>query len=395
MIRLVISCLVALLVGLVMTRVARALALRFGVVDKPGARRVHQGVVPRMGGLGIYCGFIAGSLVYIISHPNLALAGEPLGLLLAASIVFLTGLVDDVRSIRPTTKLAGQLAAALVFVSFGGYVKFFSNPFGGDILYLDYWGIPVTVLWLVGISNAVNLIDGLDGLAGGVSIISACTLGVVSLSHGYYMPAALLFVLAASTLGFLRYNFSPASIFMGDSGSLTLGFVLGAIAIMGFAKGATMIALVIPVLILAIPIMDTFFAIIRRLLEHKPIMQPDKGHLHHRLLAKGLSHKQTVLIIYAITMFMGCIAILTPLLSPWVTLALLLAALALLFFGAKRLGILGVSMAGNASGAENNDAEKDKSEKDNSENEDTEKDENNDENAEIKAAETAHDKTQN
>lgn len=351
MLRLLISCLVALAVGLLMTRVAKALALHFGVVDRPDARRVHKGVVPRMGGLGIFCGFIAGSLAYIISHPNLALAGEPLGLLLGAGIVFITGLVDDVRSIRPTTKLFGQLLAALVFVGFGGYIKFLSNPFGGDIVYVDYLGIPVTIIWLVGISNAVNLIDGLDGLAGGVSIISACTLAVVSLSHGYNMAAALLFVLAAATLGFLRYNFSPASIFMGDSGSLTLGFVLGAIAIMGFAKGATIIALVIPVLILAIPIMDTFFAIIRRLLDHKPIMQPDKGHLHHRLLAMGLSHKQTVLIIYAITMFMGCIAILTPLLSPWLTLALLAGALALLFFGAKRLGILGVKINGNVNAA--------------------------------------------
>ena len=168
MIRLLSSCLVALLVGLLMTRVAKTLALRFGVVDKPDARRVHKGVVPRMGGLGIYCGFMAGALVYTLSHPNLTLAGEPLGLLLAATIVFITGLVDDVRSIRPTTKLAGQLLAALVFVGFGGYIKFLSNPFGGDIIYVDYWGIPVTLLWLVGISNAVNLIDGLDGLAGGV-----------------------------------------------------------------------------------------------------------------------------------------------------------------------------------------------------------------------------------
>lgn len=341
MIRLLTSCLVALLVGLLMTRAAKALALRFGVVDRPDARRVHKGVVPRMGGLGIYCGFIAGALVYMLSHPNLTLAGEPLGLLLSATIVFITGLVDDVRSIRPTTKLAGQLLAALVFVGFGGYVKFLSNPFGGDIIYVDYWGIPVTLLWLVGISNAVNLIDGLDGLASGVSIISACTLAVVSLSHGYNLPAALLFVLAAATLGFLRYNFSPASIFMGDSGSLTLGFVLGAISIMGFAKGATIVALVIPILILAIPIMDTFFAIIRRLIEHRPIMQPDKGHLHHRLLAKGLSHKQTVLIIYAITMFMGCIAILMPLLSPLVSVLLVLGALALVFLGAHCLGILG------------------------------------------------------
>jgi UDP-GlcNAc:undecaprenyl-phosphate GlcNAc-1-phosphate transferase len=276
----------------------------------------------------------------VLSHPNIVLGGEVLGLLISATIVFITGLVDDVKSIRPTTKLMGQLIAALVFVGFGGYVKFLSNPFGGDIIFLDYFGVPVTVLWLMGISNAVNLIDGLDGLAAGVSIISACTMAVVSLSHGYFMPAALLFVLASATLGFLRFNFSPASIFMGDSGSLTLGFVLGAIAIMGFAKGATIVALVIPVLILAIPIFDTFFAIVRRLIEHKPIMQPDKGHLHHRLLAMGLSHKQTVLIIYAITMFMGCIAILTALLPVWATTLLLVLALAILFCGAHHLGIL-------------------------------------------------------
>lgn len=342
MLRLFGSCLIALLVGLMMTRVAKTLAVRLGVVDKPDPRRVHKGIIPRMGGLGIYCGFMAGGLFYVISHPNIALSGEILGLFASATIVFVTGLVDDIRSIRPTTKLLGQLAAALVFVSFGGYVKFLSNPLGGDIIFLDYWGVPVTVLWLVGISNAVNLIDGLDGLAGGVSCISACTLAVVSLSHGYFMPAALLFVLAAATLGFLRYNFSPASIFMGDSGSLTLGYVLGAISIMGFAKGATLVALVLPILILAIPIFDTAFAIVRRWLQHKPIMQPDKGHLHHRLLAMGLSHKQTVLIIYAITMFMGCIAILMPLVSPLVTGLLLGGSLLLLFGGAHHLGILAI-----------------------------------------------------
>jgi UDP-GlcNAc:undecaprenyl-phosphate GlcNAc-1-phosphate transferase len=340
------ACLLALIVGLVMTKVAKVVALRLGVVDKPDPRKVHKGLIPRMGGLGIYSGFMAGSLFYVLSHPNIVLGGEVLGLLISATIVFITGLVDDVKSIRPTTKLMGQLIAALVFVGFGGYVKFLSNPFGGDIIFLDYFGVPVTVLWLMGISNAVNLIDGLDGLAAGVSIISACTMAVVSLSHGYFMPAALLFVLASATLGFLRFNFSPASIFMGDSGSLTLGFVLGAIAIMGFAKGATIVALVIPVLILAIPIFDTFFAIVRRLIEHKPIMQPDKGHLHHRLLAMGLSHKQTVLIIYAITMFMGCIAILTALLPVWATALLLCIALAILFCGAHHLGILRIGGTG-------------------------------------------------
>ncbi len=345
MVRLFCACLLALVVGLLMTRVAKIVALKLGVVDKPDARKVHQGLMPRMGGLGIYSGFMAGAVFYVCSHPNIAFTGDVLGLLLSATIVFITGVVDDIKSIRPTTKLLGQLVAALVFVGFGGYVKFFSNPFGGDIIFLDYMGIPVTIIWLVGISNAVNLIDGLDGLAAGVSIISACTMAVVSLSHGYYMPAALLFVLAAATLGFLRYNFSPATIFMGDSGSLTLGFVLGAIAIMGFAKGATIVALVIPVLILAIPIFDTFFAIVRRLIEHKPVFQPDKGHLHHRLLAMGLSHKQTVLIIYAITMFMGCIAILTALLPPWMTVLLVAAALLVLFAGAHHLGILRIGGA--------------------------------------------------
>lgn len=340
MVRLLCACAIALVVGLLMTNVAKIAALRLGVVDKPDARKVHKGLIPRMGGLGIYSGFMAGAIYYVASHPNLAFSGEVLGLLLSATIVFITGIVDDVKSIRPTTKLLGQLLAALVFVYFGGYIKFFSNPFGGDIIFLNHLGIPVTVLWLVGISNAVNLIDGLDGLAGGVSILSAWTMAVVSLSHGYYMPAALLLVLAAATLGFLRYNFSPASIFMGDSGSLTLGFVLGAIAIMGFAKGATIVTLVIPVLILAIPIFDTFFAIVRRLIEHKPVMQPDKGHLHHRLLALGLSHKQTVLIIYAITMFMGCIAIMTALLPMWMTTLLLVAAVVILFLGAHHLGIL-------------------------------------------------------
>ncbi len=342
MIRLFCACLVALAVGLVMTAVAKVVAVRLGVVDKPDARKVHKGVMPRMGGLGIYSGFMAGALVYVCSHPNIALSGEVLGLLVAATIVFVTGLVDDIRSIRPTTKLLGQLIAALVYVGFGGYVKFLSNPFGGDIIFLDYWGVPVTVLWLVGVSNAVNLIDGLDGLAGGVSTISACTMAVVSLTQGYYVAAALLFVLAAATLGFLRYNFSPASIFMGDSGSLTLGFVLGAIAIMGFAKGATIVALLLPILILGIPIFDTFFAIVRRLIEHKPVMQPDKGHLHHRLLQKGLSHKQTVAIIYAFTMFMGCVAILMTLLEPLASMLLLAASLVTLVVGAWRLGILRV-----------------------------------------------------
>ncbi len=334
MVRLLIAAAVSLVVALIMTPVARKLAPVVGAVDKPDARKVHTKLMPRMGGLGIYCGFMAGAIVYG------GISVHTIGLLLSTTIVFAVGIIDDIKSIKPTMKLLGQLIAALVFVAFGGYIKYLTNPFGGNIVYLDYLGIPVTILWLVGISNAVNLIDGLDGLAGGVSTISAFTMAVVLLTTGQNLVAAFCICLAFATLGFLRYNFSPASIFMGDSGSLTLGFVLAALAISGCAKGATVVSLLVPILILGIPIFDTFFAIFRRAKEHKPIFQPDKGHLHHRLLAMGLSHKQTVLIIYAITMVMSFVAILMTMISSWIALLILVIFLALLFVGANKLGII-------------------------------------------------------
>ena len=339
MLRLGISCLLALAVALIMTPVAKWLAPKVGAVDKPDARKVHSKIMPRMGGLGIFAGFMVGGIFYA------GMNSQTIGLFLSTTIVFLVGIIDDMKTLSAYVKLLGQIVAALVFVAFGGYVKYLTNPFGGDLIFLDFWGIPVTIIWLVGICNAVNLIDGLDGLAGGVSTISAFTMAVVSYSSGHTLASALCLVLAFSTIGFLRYNFSPAQIFMGDSGSLTLGFVLAAISIMGFAKGATVIALIIPILILGIPIFDTFFAIVRRAAEHKPIFQPDKGHLHHRLLALGLSHKQTVVIIYAITLFMGFFAILLTLLNSWQALLIFFVVLLLLVLGARRLGILNIQSA--------------------------------------------------
>lgn len=334
MAKLLISLAVALVVSLIMTAVAKIIAPKVGAVDKPDARKVHTKLMPRMGGLGIFCGFMVGAVCYG------GISAGTVGLLLSTVIVFAVGIVDDIKSIKPKTKLLGQFLAALVFVAFGGYIKYLTNPFGGNIVFLDFWGIPITVLWLVGISNAVNLIDGLDGLAGGVSTISAFTMAVVSLTTGQTLTAALCLCLAAATVGFLKYNFSPASIFMGDSGSLTLGFVLAALAISGCTKGATIVSLLIPILILGIPIFDTFFAIFRRAKEHKPIFQPDKGHLHHRLLAMGLSHKQTVLVVYAITMLMSFLAILMTMINTWVALLLLLIFIIFLLFGAGKLGII-------------------------------------------------------
>jgi len=334
MLRLVIVCLLTLAVSLMVTPLVRSLAPRLGAIDKPEARKVHAGLMPRLGGSAIYIAFVCGVLATGFYTRQVA------GLLLSSTIVFAIGVVDDIKGVSSRTKLLFQLIGAIVFVVFGGYVKYITNPIGGNLIFLDYWGVPVTLLWLVGISNAVNLIDGLDGLAGGVSIISAFTMAVVSYSRGYTQPAVLAILVAVATLGFLKYNFHPASIFMGDSGSLFLGFALGAIAIMGFSKGATVIALIMPILILGIPIFDTFFAIIRRYSEHKPIFQADRGHLHHRLLDLGLSHKQTVGIIYAITLFMGVCAIALTMLSSAQAIVILIFAGLAVIFGARRLGVL-------------------------------------------------------
>ncbi|MEG1998157.1 MAG: MraY family glycosyltransferase [Clostridiales bacterium] len=334
MLQFLLASAVALVLSLLLTPVAKWLAPKIGAVDAPNERKVHSSLMPRMGGVAIFAAFAVGA--FLVGGFNKAVVG----LVLSSGLVMLVGLVDDIKNISPKTKLLGQLIAAIIFVSFGGYVKFMTNPFGGNIMFLDYWGIPLTILWLMGISNAINLIDGLDGLAAGVSAISAITMATVSFSRGYYVPAGLAFVLAMSLLGFLKYNFSPAQIFMGDSGSLFLGFVLGALAIMGFSKGATVISLFIPILILGIPIFDTMFAIVRRYNNHVPIFQADKGHLHHCLLALGLSHKQTVLIIYAITLFMGLCAILLTVISSRQAVLIIVVILVFSLVGADKLGVL-------------------------------------------------------
>ncbi len=332
--RILLASVLAILLSLLLTPAVKWLAPKIGAIDKPNERKVHTRLMPRNGGLAIYCSFAVAAMIIG------GFARATLGLVISSGLVMLVGLVDDMRGVSPKMKLLGQFIAAVVFVGFGGYVKFMTNPFGGDVIFLEYWGIPLTILWLVGISNAINLIDGLDGLAAGVSAISALTMATVSFSRGYYVPASLAFVLAMSLLGFLRYNFYPAKIFMGDSGALFLGFALGAMAIMGFSKGATVISLLIPILILGIPIFDTFFAIIRRYNNHKPIFQPDKGHLHHCLLALGLSHRQTVLIIYAITFFMGICSILLTVLSGRQAVLILIVILVFSLVGADKLGVL-------------------------------------------------------
>lgn len=289
-------------ISLACVPVAMRLAFKIGAVDRPDERKVHSRVMPRLGGLAIFVAFVLVMLVF--ARP----AGPMWGLLMGAVIIFLVGIIDDIWQLSPWLKLLGQCIAAGVAMWFGITVSFMTNPFNGAID-LGYLSLPLSLLWIVGVTNAVNLIDGLDGLAAGVSGIAALTMGIVSLLQGQVVAALAAFILVAAIAGFIPYNFYPARTFMGDGGSNFLGFCLACLAVLGTVKSAALIFFFVPIVILGIPILDTFFAIIRRINNHAPILRPDKDHLHHRLMAIGMSHRRSVLIIYMISGFFALVAV--------------------------------------------------------------------------------------
>lgn len=308
------------------------LAGRIGAIDKPDQRKVHATAMPRLGGMAIFTGFIIACLIAF------DISGLYRGLILGAGIIFLVGMLDDIYQLSAWIKLLGQIIAASVAIYFGIVVYFINNPFDG-ILNLGLLSIPVTLLWIVGVTNAINLIDGLDGLAGGVSGIAAITMGIIAFMQGQSQVALAAFLLAAAIAGFLPYNFYPARTFMGDGGSNLLGFLLACLAIMGATKSATFISLIIPIVVLGIPIFDTFFAIIRRINNKAPIFKPDKDHLHHRLLALGMSQRRSVLIIYALSSFFSVIAIILSITSSPKAVGVLALLVLLMVIGADRIGM--------------------------------------------------------
>ena len=287
----------AFFLTLLLTPPVTRLAFRIGAVDVPDKRKVHDKIMPRLGGLAIFLSFCAAVLFLLLYRGyNLQVAG----LLVGGAFILLVGIVDDIYSLPPLVKLAGQVIAALIVVAFGVRVQFLSNPFDG-YFQLGFMSIPVTILWIVGVTNSINLIDGLDGLASGVSFIALITLSVIAVQvHQSSLIPLLSLSLAGAVLGFLRYNFHPAQIFLGDSGSMLLGFTIAVLSTMGLLKSVTVISFLTPVIILGVPIFDTSFAILRRYSNNKPIFKPDKAHLHHRLLKRGLSHRQAVLAIYCL-----------------------------------------------------------------------------------------------
>ena len=301
------ALLVAAVVALIATPVVRSLAFKVGAVDVPrDARRMHKHPIPRMGGLAIFFGFILSVLLF------LPLNDELRGMLLGSVIIVILGIFDDIYALPAKPKFLVQIIAALVAVLSGNCVEFLSNPniFSSEPYWeLGWFSIPFSVLWIVGITNAVNLIDGLDGLACGVSTISSTTLLVIALTVAEPDVAILMAALSGACLGFLPYNLNPAKIFMGDTGSTFLGFILATVSIQGLFKFHMIISFAVPFLMLGLPIFDTCFAILRRVSKGQSPMAPDRGHIHHRLIDMGFTQKQTVAVLYVISAILGLSAV--------------------------------------------------------------------------------------
>ncbi|MDQ7824819.1 MAG: MraY family glycosyltransferase [Candidatus Eremiobacteraeota bacterium] len=307
---------ISLLLALILTPVVKVIAQDLEIVDKPSERKMHRTPIPYCGGVAIYLSVFASLLIAAVIYPfsGHTLTGREMSvffsLFLGGTLTMLVGLIDDIVNMPPKVKLLCQIVIVLIIVQFGVAVTFISNPFGAGIYYLPKWlSIVVTLVWIVGIMNALNLLDGLDGLLAGVTTISALIFLAVSLIKGQFLIAMVMASLAGAALGFLRYNFNPAQLFMGDAGSLLIGILFASCSVIGALKSTATLALFVPVLIMGLPIMDTLWAILRRAKNRQPIFKADKGHIHHRLMNLGLSQRQVVLIIYAINALLGILGL--------------------------------------------------------------------------------------
>ncbi|MGE5396872.1 MAG: glycosyltransferase family 4 protein [Chitinophagales bacterium] len=334
----VLVVVIAFMVAYFIMPLVQKLAIKLGAIDEPNARKVHSRPIPRLGGLGIFVSFML--MVIPVTVITGRMEAPLVGILLGATIVFAAGVLDDIYQLSPWTKLLFQVGAATIAIFFGVRVHFMTNPFDG-MFQLGMMSIPLTILWIIGVTNAVNLIDGLDGLAAGVSMIAAITIGIVAFRADHFLISFVALVLAGSIAGFLPHNFYPASTFMGDSGAMFLGFVLSCLSITGLAKSAALISLFVPIVILGIPIFDTFFAIIRRVNNRTPIFGADKAHLHHRLMDMGYGHKKSVVIIYIMSAVLGIVAVLLTYVTSPQAMLILAVLIPVIIVGASRIGIVG------------------------------------------------------
>ena len=307
----------ACVVTFFLTPAARWLAFRLGAIDQPGGRKVHRDPMPRFGGMAVFGGFCApwGGL-YLVDNrvADTFQDYEKLfgALMLGAVAMLVIGMIDDLKEMRPGRKFLAQLAVALGLY-FGGFrIAAVSNPFG-DPFQLGWFSLPISVLWIVGLTNAINLLDGIDGLAAGVTACIALALALINILGGNIIVALLTLSLAGACLGFLPYNFSPARIFLGDSGSLFIGLVLSCIGMISLFKAATATFIVVPLILFALPLYDTASVMVGRALRGAPIFGADKTHVHHRLLLVGLSHRQAAVLLYGLCVALGGLAVLLSL----------------------------------------------------------------------------------
>jgi len=305
----VLALLVALVVSFLMTPVVKTFAYKVGAIDVPkDARRMHKKPIPRLGGLAIFFGFMVSILLFVNIRGNTQMQS----ILLGAVIIVVLGVVDDIMALPALLKFVVQIVAALIPTLSGVVIQAISNPniFSDNLYWVLGWlSIPITVIWIVGITNSVNLIDGLDGLADGVSAISATTMLVIALLASEAQVAIVMAALVGACVGFMPYNLNPAKMFMGDTGATFLGYILATMSIQGLFKFYAVISFVVPFLILGLPIFDTAFAFIRRIAHGQSPMHADRGHIHHRLIDMGLNQKQAVATLYVISAILGLSAV--------------------------------------------------------------------------------------
>lgn len=327
----VLAIAIAFLLSYGLTPTVKKLAVRFGVIDHPDARRVHVEPTPRWGGIAIYVGFIVSVLIAFGVNRTVKLDAQILGLLLGGTIIAVIGMFDDKYELSPLYQMAGIFAGGLVLIAFGSKILYISDPFGHEgIRSLHRLTIPLTLLWIFGVTKTVDLMDGLDGLAAGICAIASGTLLLMSImalngAHVVNVPGApvhnaehviaftkvaiLSGALLGSSLGFLRFNYPPAKIFMGTIGAQFMGYILSSAAVIGAFKVAALVAIIVPLLVLAIPILDTTFVVIGRAIRGTKVYEADKSHVHHRLLKKGLTTRQTIWVIYAITAALSAVGL--------------------------------------------------------------------------------------
>lgn len=322
-----------MLITLILTPILIKISLKINATDKPNHRKVHTNPIPTLGGLAIFVSFMIGLFILQPASPY------HLSIICGAILIIGLGVIDDLYNLSAKVKFIVQIVAALLVVFWGGLqVEFINLPFGGQVEF-GFLSSMITILWIVGVTNAMNLIDGLDGLAAGVSSIALLTIAGMAIIKGDVYVTTLALVLFFSTVGFLPFNFFPAKIFMGDTGALFLGYMISVLALLGF-KNVTIISFIIPIFILAVPISDTLIAMVRRYINKQPMSSPDSSHLHHRLIQLGLTHKQSVLFIYILSGMFSIAAFLFSMTTVWGSIFILVISLVVLQMLIETLGLI-------------------------------------------------------